>query len=932
MTPEAIPPHSAPAGRGDALHALAVQLYELISSGHDGLAFHVSAGGPTLIARDPDADDPEDRFRVLRVLGAGEGELKWVRAKELRDGVERDRRCNPWVVAKHLKGAYSVALVAPGWVAWACIDVDAHPRAGESELEARRRAKRTLGRVWRALGCSAMRHPLVLRSPGGGYHVWLPLTRGEGSANPEHTWPARVVRRWVEWHLTQAGLDLAPGVIEVFPSGCCLRVPCGRGMVLLQATQPDAPDALGLAPWPGTAESRIDWSGEHDELTSWSRLVVPTARAFIEQWTAQRRTLADWLGRPEAVWDPRWACLGWRDGEDIPRWGEIFTGEKNSAPDAGGQQSQSQEIDDGTGRPLAGDTGGGEGGASRSSGGQPVSPINENALPPSAEKVDPSPDSAGGRLVRGRAFLEKVKRLLWEGVTEPCTRYDAVLTLAFYWAATCGLSIGETLAHLEAWCGAHAHQGSRLSGRPRAFLRACLGEAQHYLVHRASRWRFRARGGHAGGLGTLTPADRVVVAAVAPCVASEVATVLAWLAGRADATGRVLDPVQISHGLLERLCGDRRVDLDGDGTRRRAATVALTELERIGVLTLARNYCVGKRGRIWSCWYRFGSGEIARSVALPAAKWEEITPFKSTPLVPTPAKLEIVPSMPLEAPSAQVVEVRVVGERVVSEGLLRVLSDGARGLPRTLFTAAPGVDRPTAEPGAREPWWERHYRMLPFTPGRLWTANAARVLEERRKLPRGDRLDVGGGGRDRSRRAGAPVVTVSPAASTEVDAAPSSAVVPNASPAAAAMRDPASGSAGEPIAGGALVAIVIPQPACSGAVAIGSNSSPVASASSAAIGAPESAPSEPCAPALTPTSIRPSADEAVTVLSSHAGAASPARAGPGDAAAAGERSESALRTELADSTDAVFAAACDVDLLESLCQAWSSFRGRGRGS
>jgi hypothetical protein len=905
----------------------------LISSGHDSLSFNVSAGGPTLIQRDPNAADPADRLRVLRVLGAGDGVPPWVRAKELRDGVECDRRFNPWVLARHLRGSYSVAPAASGWVTWAAIDVDAHLRSGESELDARRRAKRTLGGVWRALGCSATRHPLLLRSPGGGYHVWLPLTRGEASSNPEHTWPARVVRRWVEWHLEQAGLELAPGMIEVFPSGRCLRAPGGRGTVLLQATQPDDPDALGLVPWPGTAESRIDWSGERDELTSWSRLCVPTARAFIEQWLAQRRTLADWLGRPEAGWDPRWAFLGWREGddEDIPRWGEIFTGEKNSVPAAGAQNNGSQESDDEPGCRQAGDPrqqqGRRKGGVGRSGGSQrSASPINNDLTPPAA-KGGSSPDSAGAKLVRGRAFFDKVGRLLFEGITQPFTRHDAVLTLSFYWAGTCGLAPEDALARLEAWCRAHAHQGSSTATQksPRAFLRECLAEARHYIEHYASRWRFRGRGGHAGGLGTLTLADRVLVSAVDPRVASEVATILAWLAGRADATGRVLDPVQIAHGLLERLCGDRRVDVDGDGTRHRAVTVALTELERLGVLSLARNYRVTKSGRVWSCWYRFGSGELARPAALPAAKWEEITPFRSMPLVPTPARLEIVLSTPEGASSAPVVEVRVLGERVVPEGLLRVLSNGARGLPRTLFTPAAGIGKPTAEPAAREPWWERHYQMLPLTPGRLWSANAANVLAERRMLPRSDLLDLGGGGRDGSGSAGAQVENLgSTAASANM---PSAAVMEAASP-DAAVHDPVVSSAGIPSSGGTVVPLVIAPPARSVAVS-GPLSSVVVPTPSTAMAASEGAPPSPRTP-RTPTllwrrsPVDPDATAATVV--------SVPRAGPSDVPEGGDRSESALRAQLAELTDAAFAAVCDVDLLEVFCAALSAFRGRGRGS
>jgi len=911
---------------------LAKQLYALISSGDDGLAFAVDAGGPALIERRADGS-----VRLLQV-----GYEKWQRAKERRakerhsdleepgplPGVPlqvpgasllpmdqdrkfmvQDRKFNPWVLVKHLLGSYSVAPASNGWVAWVCIDIDAHMRAGESELDARRRAKRVLGEVWRALGCSATRHPPLFRSPGGGYHLYLPLTRGEASVNAEHTWPARIVRAWMEWHLVQAGLELGLGTIEVYPCGRSLRAPCGRGMVLLQATQPDDPSALGLQPWPGTATVHVDWGGEADELTSWSRRVEPTVLSFIEQFEAQRRTPADWLGRPEAAWDPRWACLGWRAGEDIPRWGEIFAGEKNSEAPIPGQDRGSQESDDVLGGPRAGvpQVAGRKGRAGRARRRGSAAPTDGNPLPPSAGTVDPAGASAGGKLVRGRAFMEKVGRLLFQGVTEASTRYDAVLTLTFYWGATCGLSTEETLGRLEAWCSAFAHQGSGLADRPRTLLRTCLREARHYLERKASKWRFRARGGHGGGLGTLRPADQAVIAAVDPRVSSEVGTLLAWLAGRADKRGCVAEPVQVSHGLIERLCGDRRIDIDGDGVRHRAATVALTELERIGVLTMARNYTVGKRGRVWSCWYQFGSGEIPRHGALSAAKWEQLEPYRAAPLVPTPAQLEVVRSTPEGAPSAPVVDVRVLGECVVPGiGLLRALSAGVRGLARTLFVAASGVERPTAAPAALAPWFERQYQMRPLTPGRLRGATAATVLAERQTLSRAELLDVGGGGRDGARATAAPDSTV--AASSQ--GAARAAVVSTGGAPAAPVR--VRGSNNLPSSGGTVVPLVSATSSSGSSGSVSGPSSPrVAPPSSAARPAPSS-------PASRITDAAPAE-----------------RAGHEEACGEGARgalSESALRAELAELTDPAFAAACDAELLESLCSALRSFRGRGRGS
>jgi hypothetical protein len=242
--------------------------------------------------------------------------------------------------------------------------------------------------------------------------------------------------------------------------------------------------------------------------------------------------------------------------------------------------------------------------------------------------------------------------------------------------------------------------------------------------------------------------DQPVLAAIDPRVREESAAVLAWLAGRADGSGRLGEPVQIATGLLARLCGDRRVH--DDGKRRRATTLALAELERIGVLTLAHDYRVGRCGRVWSCWYRFGSGELPRVVELPASEWAALEQPVAVAKVPT---LAIVP---LPAPhrddvSAPVVTVRVVGERVVPEGLLRILSDGARGRPRTLLTLAADVARPTAVPSASPPWFVRAFQARTFTPDELWTANASTVVafpdvEARRRMTRRERLVWGGGG------------------------------------------------------------------------------------------------------------------------------------------------------------------------------------------
>ncbi len=853
-----------------------MQLYALLSSGHDGLAFNVDARGPALSVIDADG-----KRRPVRV--GGEDVPPWQRARELHDGIERDRRFNAWVLERHLAGKYSVAPAAPGWVGWVALDIDAHPAAGSPELVARRlaraRADRVLAGVWRALDCSAERHPLVMRSPGGGYHVWLPLTRGPSSANPEHTWPAAVARAWVERHLIAAGLELAPGVLEVYPSGRCLRAPCGRGMTLLRATQPSDPDSLGLVPWPGTmADARIDWRGERDALSTPVRQVVPMVRAFVEQWGAQRRTLTDWLGRPEATWDPAWGFLGWRgDVVGVEGLGEISPGEKKSGSAPGGQESRSQESDDVPGRLQAGGTPivpAGQGRAGRvQKRKRSESPSSDEILPPSALEVDLPPDLAVGPLVRGRVFLEKVRKLLCEGVTEASTRHDAVLTLAFYWGATCGLSVERVVERLEAWCRAHPHQGSSLAAR--LFLATCVREGRHYVEHYAARWRFRGHS-HAGGLASLTTADHAVIAAVDPRVAGEVAAILAWLAGRADLDGRIADPAQIATGLLARLCGDRRLDVHGDGKRRRATAFALVELERLGVLTLASNYRVGQRGRTWSCWYRFGSGELPRAVALPAVQWAELEQPIAVPKVPTLAIVE--PSAPCpDIASAPIIEVRVVGERVVPEGQLRVLSDGARGVARTLLTLAPEVARPTAAPSARAAWFVRAYQLQPFTPGRLWSTDPALVIpfpdvEARRRMSRTQRLAWGGGGGD----------------------------------AAAAVGR----------AGGALAPVI----------SLRAGADPSANTSSSPSSSPLSAaavtPGDPSATSGDPSANAPSSTPPSVAVVARGLADRTAAPGPG-------RSVEALRAELAAEVGDEIAAALPIDVLEVACRAWGGFRGRG---
>jgi hypothetical protein len=141
-----------------------------------------------------------------------------------------------------------------------------------------------------------------------------------------------------------------------------------------------------------------------------------------------------------------------------------------------------------------------------------------------------------------------------------------------------------------------------------------------------------------------------------------------------------------------------------------------------------------------------------------AAAWAALVPPPSA--VAAAAALAIVPPVAVAAahppapndpavPGAPGIVVRVVGERAVPEGLVSVLSDGERGVPRTLLTLAPEVARPTAVPSVRAPWFVRPFQARTFTPAELRSVTAATViafpdLAARRRMTRGERLAWGG--------------------------------------------------------------------------------------------------------------------------------------------------------------------------------------------
>jgi hypothetical protein len=330
----------------------------------------------------------------------------------------------------------------------------------------------------------------------------------------------------------------------------------------------------------------------------------------------------------------------------------------------------------------------------------------------STSLVDGAPHAAGEtggapvrELVKGAVFWRKVERLLAEGVTQAGSRHDAVLTLCFAWGAAAGLDDRDTLARLVTWCGEHAHMGSRLAGSPQ-FTRECVREAAHYLAKRGPRWPFRGAGrGSAVSLGVLTANDRRVLELVDPRVRQEAGAVMAFLAGRADERGEVGDPVEWASGLAARLLGDRRVK--EAGARRRAAVMAVEELARLGVISRYRGHAVGRCGRRWSVWYRFGSGELPARVTVLRSAWE--LAGRREGLRPT-LYLHTRPEDAPKATPGELVELQEVGVRRVSGGVLRALSDGQT--VRQVFDADRDVIAP-ARPGYRAAWWVRQWRGAP---------------------------------------------------------------------------------------------------------------------------------------------------------------------------------------------------------------------------
>jgi hypothetical protein len=685
---------------GGELLALARGLYERLTS-FERLTYNVQ-GGAWLTERVPGttcgAERPcEDLARCTHrprqaVRGSWVPAGEWRPAMELVEGREVPARLTSRTLLDHILGRYWCAPEAPSWTSWVAFDIDAHTPTGASAAEqaaACEARDRMLAALWRACEWGRERQPIVMLSPGNGYHVYLPLTRDE-SANAEHTWPSAWPTGWFRRLAERERLDVRAGRLEIYPSGRRLRAPCGRGMILLEATRPDDTFDLGLVPWSGTAQLRRDGA--------LVRQVVPTVRAFLGAWDAQRRPLAEWLGgeRPAARWDRTWGFFAIRPGAATSPASEAAA-EKTSEAPTGGENARSQQIDAVPVPPGAASPSPGQGRAGR----RRVRVAAPGAASLVSDPVCNSPSSPvcankptgeiSGPLVRGPAFIRKVTALTTKGVQEPSTRHDAVLTLTFYWACS-GLSDGEVMAEMRAWCRKHSHVGDAAARG--AFERESMGACKRYLKSHGHGWK---RGGLEGrrrvACAALASADRRgVLMAVEPAVQSEAGAILSFVAGLPrTAAQRPAAEFELAGGLLKVLCPDRRVDVDGTGRRRRAAAVAIEELIRLGVLTLHTEAVRGSHGRIYTSHYRFGSGELPELAAVPAAVWEAA----QAPIAPVPS-LALVPPIVGEdaAPRAPTIEDDDAAAAVVPR---EVSGDGLAALE--LVTVEPvAVAKPSENP------------------------------------------------------------------------------------------------------------------------------------------------------------------------------------------------------------------------------------------
>ena len=545
-------------------------LYGLLTDGHPSLGYHVSR---TYALRD---------LATRKALHASWVESGvWRPAREVdSDGTEHDRVFNPYVLQKHVLGNYDVAWQMPSWTSLVVFDIDRHlpgrrPEADvpyEIVVQANEQRDRTLAKLWAAFGFYYDKQPVVLQTPSGGYHVYLPLCRRADDPTAERTWPAAWVRERIEHHLNQAGLELSPGTLELFPSGVRLRAPCGLGQTLLHASRSDDESYLGLVPTAGTTRMRDG---------RLCRRIGPMVRAFCQQIAARRRPLDAWLEMSRSAWHAVWGPFGERCDQSQER----PTPKKTDVTFQGVIRPSQHNVD------VKG------GGACR-----------------------PSLLRSGGLLLRGADFVQRVRDLSLFGLTEPGQRHDAALKLVWYWGCVRGLGRGEVLVRLREWLEGFSHESQTRKVSPARFVTATLAEAAHYFDRHVACGSSRPVSAQTDVcLRMLSDRDQAwVKAKVFSEVRSEVTLILRYLKGFADASGRVPREINLSSKIMSSFCGERRIQVSGaDGRvqRRRATVLAIGELVRLGVLALHTDYSTGRHGRLYTCWYQFSTGTLPREDA-----------------------------------------------------------------------------------------------------------------------------------------------------------------------------------------------------------------------------------------------------------------------------------------------------------------------------
>ncbi len=503
----------------------------------------------------------------------------WLPARYLRDRlpeepdlprlVEERRTLSAHAVARHLAGKSGwVGAAPPSWVSWFAFDIDfGKGDASETSPEdAQRRCDAVLSAVWRAFDFGANRLPVVLLTPGGGYHVYVPLSRDANSTCPKNTWPAHVIRERVVARLHEAGLKLRDGELELWPSGKILRLPMGRRMCLLHAQNPDDPDYLGLVPMHATWGTRKD-SRTGDVTDVLRRDVSGGVRAFVDSFEAARKPLSEWLLDDDAGWSAKYGPHG------------------DSPPS---QNSKNQSL---TAR-----------------------------VPHVSQQHEEGSSSLGGYLLKGEFFRRHISKLQRTGLTVNGGRHDAALKLTYYFGVCLGMGESDSMSALSDWLCEFDHVSSfRAEHGQEKFLIQTLREARHYYKNVVAHIDLsQGRRGLPLGVPLGNDLGVFVDKFSSPAVEEAALSIVRFLKGYSDSEGMVCEPVQLAGTLLHILCGERRVPTigpNGEKRRVRSTQLAIEELIQLGVLTLYKNYRPKHHGRFFCCWYQFGSGVLPSSAA-----------------------------------------------------------------------------------------------------------------------------------------------------------------------------------------------------------------------------------------------------------------------------------------------------------------------------